>query len=171
MMYKKIIFVLCVAALAASCLKNSSNGNSCPYQPNTINLSAAERTAIDTYIDTNNIDAVKDPSGFYYKIITPGVGSDSMTLCSQIQISYKGQLTNDSIFDQRDNIVYVLGSLLEGWRRGIPLVKKGGEIKLYLPPTFGYGGNDIRDSTGRIVIPANSILKFDVRLTDYTAGN
>ena len=170
MMYKKLLFVLCVAVIGGSCIK-SSNNNSCPYGKTTINISQAERQAIDAYIDTNHIDAVQDNTGFYYKIISPGSGTDSMTLCSQIQISYIGQLINDSTFDQQNNAVYVLGSLIEGWRRGIPKIRKGGEIKLYIPPTLGYGSTDITDARGKIVIPKNSILKFDIKLTDYTAGN
>ena len=169
-MYKKLIFVLCAAVMGAACLKNNSK-NACPYQTNTINIPASEQTALDTYIDTNHIQAVKHRSGFYYNIVKPGTGTDSVTLCSQIQISYKGQLINDSIFDQQNNAVFVLGALIEGWRKGIPLLKKGGEIKLYIPPTLGYGSTDIRNSAGAIVIPKNSILKFDVTLTDYTAGN
>ncbi|MBA4166473.1 MAG: FKBP-type peptidyl-prolyl cis-trans isomerase [Chitinophagaceae bacterium] len=171
-MYRKLIFVLFVAVIGTSCLKNNNNNNnSCPYKPTTINISASERAAIDAYIDTNNIEATQDRSGFYYQIITPGTGTDSVTLCSQVQISYKGQLINDSTFDQQNNAVFVLGALIEGWRRGIPKLKKGGEIKLYIPPTLGYGSTDITDQSGKVVIPKNSILKFDVKLTDYTAGN
>lgn len=169
-MYKKLLFVLAVAVICGSCLKSSDN-NRCPYATTTINISQTERQSIDTYIDTNHIQAIQDRSGFYYQIINPGTGTDSMTLCSQIQISYIGQLINDSTFDKQSNVVYMLGALIEGWRRGIPKIKKGGEIKLYIPPTLGYGSTDITDATGKVVIPKNSILKFDVKLTDYTAGN
>lgn len=169
-MYKKLLFVLCVATVAASCLK-SENKTSCQYQPTSISIPASERTAIDQYMDTNNIEAVQDPTGFYYNIITPGTGTDSVTLCSQIQISYDAKLTNDSTFDNQSNAVFVLGALIEGWRRGIPKLKKGGEIKLYIPPSLGYGHTDIKDVNGKVVIPKNSILKFDIKLTDYTTGN
>ena len=169
-MYKKLVFVLCVAIIGSSCLKNNST-TTCPYRPSSITIATAEQQALDTYIDTNNISAVKDKSGFYYNIINPGVGTDSVTLCSQVQISYKGQLITDSTFDQQNNVVYVLGALIEGWRQGIPKLKRGGEIKLYVPPTLGYGANDVKDASGKVVIPKNSILKFDIKLTDYTAGN
>jgi FKBP-type peptidyl-prolyl cis-trans isomerase FkpA len=169
-MYKKLIFVFCVALGASACLKSSSN-TACPYRPTTVNISASEKAAIDAYIDTNNIVAVQDNSGFYYEIVTPGTGTDSVTLCSQVQISYTAKLINDSTFDNQTNAVYVLGALIEGWRRGIPKLKRGGEIKLYIPPTLGYGSRDITDNSGNIVIPKNSILKFDIKLTDYTVEN
>jgi FKBP-type peptidyl-prolyl cis-trans isomerase FkpA len=95
-----------------------------------------------------------------------------MDLCSQILISYKGTLKNGTVFDQQNNVIFVLGSLIEGWKKGIPLLKKGGSIKLYIPPSLGYGGTDVRDNnSGQVVIPANSMLIFDVTLTDYSVPN
>ena len=171
MMLKTLAFILLVSLVAVSCLKTDNN-NSCPYRLGTINIPQQEKDALATYIDTSNIDAVQDNSGFYYRIISPGQGTDSMTLCSQIQISYKASLTNDTIFDRQQNVVFVLGSLIEGWRRGIPKIKRGGRMMLYVPPTLGYGNRDVLDSTGtKVIIPKNSITKYDITLTDYTAGN
>jgi FKBP-type peptidyl-prolyl cis-trans isomerase FkpA len=43
---------------------------------------------------------------------------------------------------------------------GVPLVKKGGKIRLIIPPTLGYG------SQNRVKIPPYSILDFDVEVLD-----
>jgi FKBP-type peptidyl-prolyl cis-trans isomerase FkpA len=45
-----------------------------------------------------------------------------------------------------------------GWKLGLPLIKAGGKIKLYLPPSLGYG-NSVSGN-----IPANSILVFEITL-------
>lgn len=112
------------------------------------------------------------PAGFYYTISNPGSGGDSVLLCSQILINYKGQLKNGTVFDQQNNVIFVLGSLIEGWRKGIPLLKKGGQIRLYIPPSLGYGNNDLIDnSSGNVVIPGKSMLIFDVTLLDYSISN
>jgi len=37
---------------------------------------------------------------------------------------------------------------------------------LYCPPTLAYGSQVIRDNAGNTVIPANSILIFEVELTN-----
>ena len=58
-----------------------------------------------------------------------------------------------------------LGELIPGWQKGIPLIKKGGEVKLYIPPSLGYGSQNVT-SGGVVVVPANSILIFDVQLAD-----
>jgi FKBP-type peptidyl-prolyl cis-trans isomerase len=77
-------------------------------------------------------------------------------------VAYKGQLTNGNVFDQQLKYVFsTLGSLIDGWRQGLPLIKKGGEIKLYIPPSLGYGSDNSNPS-----IPPNSILIFDVTLID-----
>jgi FKBP-type peptidyl-prolyl cis-trans isomerase len=47
---------------------------------------------------------------------------------------------------------------VQGWANGIPLLKEGGTIRLFIPPSFGYGNQPYGP------IPANSILIFDVTL-------
>jgi FKBP-type peptidyl-prolyl cis-trans isomerase FkpA len=46
------------------------------------------------------------------------------------------------------------------------LIKAGGKIRLYCPPSLGYGSEVKRDGAGNTVIPANSILIFEVELTN-----
>jgi FKBP-type peptidyl-prolyl cis-trans isomerase FkpA len=169
-MFKYLLCVFSVALLATSCLKNDTK-TGCPYTNNAINVPQAELDSITAYLDSNDLTATKHPTGFYYNIVEPGASPDSVRLCSQIQIDYKGQLKSGTVFDQQTNMVFVLGSLIPGWKYGIPLIKKAGKIKLYIPPSLGYGSNPVRDNNNMIVIPANSMLIFDVTLKDYTAGN
>lgn len=169
-MFRFLLSALCVVVLATSCLKSEDN-RGCPYNPTTKVAPDAEQNALATYLDTNGIQAVKHPSGFYYQILNPGTGTDSIGLCSQIQVTYTGRLLNDTIFDKQTNVVFVLGELVEGWRKSIPMLRKGGEMKLYIPPALGYGSEDVKNRDGVVVIPANSVIKFDVKLVDYTAAN
>lgn len=53
-----------------------------------------------------------------------------------------------------------------GWQKGLPYIKGGGKIKLYIPPSLGYGAKDVKDDMGNVIIPANSILVFSLELTD-----
>lgn len=168
-MFRFLFSALCVAVLAASCLKSEDRG--CPYQPTSGNAPQAEQDSVKAYLDSNGLQATKHPTGFYYQIINPGSGSDTMDLCTEIQISYTGRLANDSVFDSQNDVYFVLGQLIEGWKRGIPLIGKGGQMKLYVPPSFGYGSTAQKDKNGKVIIPANSILIFDVRLKDYRLYN
>jgi FKBP-type peptidyl-prolyl cis-trans isomerase FkpA len=126
----------------------------------------SEQQVIADYLAANNFTATKHSSGLYYQILKAGSG-DSPNNCSSIAIDYIGKLANGSEFDKGDNKAFTLGTLIEGWKKGVPLIKKGGKIKLYIPPTLGYGSSDIKDSNGTIVIPANSMLIFEITLHDF----
>jgi len=165
-MLKNLIVLICVAVFAVSCLKKGDSG--CPYPSNNFTAPQSEQEALATYLDTNGIIAVKHPSGFYYNITDPGTGTDSVGLCSLVQVAYEGRLINGTVFDSSDGIVFTLGGTIEGWRKGIPLLKKGGKMKLYIPPSLAYGDMDRRDQNEQVVIPGKSILLFDVTLQDYS---
>lgn len=116
---------------------------------------------IEQYLTRSNLmsTVTKDPRGFYYQVMTPGTGA-TPTLSSKVTVFYKGSLTNGNIFDQTsaNPVTFGLNQLILGWQYGIPLVKAGGRIMLYLPPSLGYGSQ----SMGQI--PANSALIFDITL-------
>jgi FKBP-type peptidyl-prolyl cis-trans isomerase FkpA len=160
---KKISLVLVLfVTLLMACNKDEG----CPYTQSTTVASESEVAAVQQYLTTNNITGTtKHPSGFFYKINATGTGT-TPNMCSQIGILYKGQLTNGTVFDETTNgqmRVFTLGELIPGWKLGIPLIKPGGgKITLYLPPSLGYGTNDVKDQQGNVVIPGNSILIFDV---------
>ncbi|MBO9563352.1 MAG: FKBP-type peptidyl-prolyl cis-trans isomerase [Niastella sp.] len=111
-----------------------------------------------TYISANGITATKHPSGMYYQIINAGSGA-TPTINSTVQVTYVGKFTDNTSFDS-GTTSFPLNGVIEGWQIGIPLIKKGGKIKLIIPPALAYGCNDYRG------IPGNSILVFDVDLLD-----
>ncbi len=150
--------ILAIIVILSGCNKNKEQ--TCPYIDPNITVPAAEITALETYLASKNItNAVKDPRGFYYTITTPGTGATA-GLCSSIGIYYAGKLTNEVVFDQTTGSprTFTLGQLIPGWIKGIPLIKAGGRILLYLPPSLGYGNQPNGN------IPANSILIFDIDL-------
>lgn len=158
---KFVLSLLAIAFLSTGCLKKDTG---CSYSVSNRPVSEAEIKMVTDYLDSaGNSSAIRHNSGLYYEIITPGTGT-TPTLCSQIAIAYKGQLTNGSIFDQNTEAVFVLGTLIEGWKIGLPLLKPGGKIMLYIPPSLGYGPQDVRDNSGNVVIPGNSVLVFEVTL-------
>lgn len=138
----------------------------CGYQDDGVVAPVTEQQAVKQYLDSMGITAVLHPRGFYYRIVAEGTGATPGE-CSQIKVAYTGQLTNGTVFDQQTSFVTQLTNLIDGWQQGVPLIKKGGEIDLYIPPSLGYGGQSEKDATtGDIVIPAYSILIFDIKLLD-----
>jgi FKBP-type peptidyl-prolyl cis-trans isomerase FkpA len=120
---------------------------------------AAELTNLQAYVNANRPAAIFDPGGFYYEIATAGTGTVTPAVCSNVRVTYAGYLTTGAKFDENTTgVTFVLGQLIAGWQRGLPLIKKGGSINLYLPPSLGYG------SVATGPIPANSILIFSIQL-------
>jgi FKBP-type peptidyl-prolyl cis-trans isomerase FkpA len=153
--------------LSVSLLMSCSKDDECQYSQSTAVAPESEVLAVEDYLATAGITgAIKHPSGMYYKIEAPGSGTNP-GMCTQIGILYKGQLTNGTVFDETTGgqlRVFTLGTLIAGWKLGIPLIQTKGKIRLFVPPTLGYGATPIRDEQNNVIIPANSILIFDVEL-------
>lgn len=168
-MNKLIICLVGMSVLLGSCLKKDTG---CGLTDKNVVAPMDEQQDIVDYLNSNSITATKHPSGLYYNITAAGAAG-SPTLCSKILIKYTGTFTNGNVFDysdqyNKDGVVFTLGGLIEGWIKGIPLIGKGGRIKLYIPPTLGYGSQDVKDpGTGAVVIPGNSMLIFDIELLDF----
>lgn len=101
------------------------------------------------------------PSGMYYQIRKPG-NTKHPTASSEISVHYRGTLIDGTEFSsshkQGERFTALLNVTIASWREGIPLIGEGGEIKLFVPPTLGYG------SKKRPGIPANSWLIYEVEL-------
>jgi FKBP-type peptidyl-prolyl cis-trans isomerase FkpA len=161
-MQKIVLCLLSVLFLLSGCFKKETG---CP-SPKDVIAPPAEQQVIADYLAANNISATKHSSGFYYQISQQGTG-ESPNNCSSVAINYIGKLSNGTQFDKGTNVVFTLGSLIEGWQKGLPLIKRGGKIMLYIPPALAYGSTDVKEPNGTVVIPANSILIFEISLLDF----
>jgi FKBP-type peptidyl-prolyl cis-trans isomerase FkpA len=118
---------------------------------------------IQTYLTDHKLTATKTASGLYYIISNPGTGSNP-TVNNVVTVYYQGYFTDNKVFDQTvfgTPATFPLGQVIKGWQEGIPLIKKGGTIKLLVPSALGYG-NDPPSG-----IPAGSVLIFDVELLSF----
>lgn len=131
-------------------------------------VSAEEQAKIDKavilkYLADNSLVADSTASGLYYVIADSGIGPNP-TSNSLVKVYYKGYLTNGVTFDEnpaglpRD---FLLNGVIKGWTEGVPLIKKGGMIKLLIPSALGYG------ATEQASIPASSVLIFDIKLDSF----
>lgn len=158
--------VLCLVFLTlifcSGCLKKNAG---CSYSLNNTIASSTEQQDLSNWLAANSITtATKYTNGMYYQIVSLGTGG-APNLCSQVTVNYTGQLTNGTSFDSETGIKLTLGALIEGWKTGLPLIQKGGHVKLFIPPSLGYGSTDVKDGN-TVIIPANSILIFDITLMD-----
>jgi FKBP-type peptidyl-prolyl cis-trans isomerase FkpA len=147
-----IVLSVAVAVALAGCSKSGNKG----CTPTT---AAEDDAKMLAYINANGITAIKHSSGLYYQIIDPGTGA-APVISSNVTVKYTGKLTDNSVFDSSPSVAFPLGNLISGWQIGIPLIKKGGKIKLIIPPYLGYGC----EANGPL--PQNAVLFFDIELLD-----
>ena len=94
-----------------------------------------------------------------------------------VSVLYTGKLPDGTIFDSsamhgNTPLKFTLGApgLIPGFQIGVNGMREGGERLLAIPPTLGYGAQDVKDANGKVIIPANSTLVFDVQLVKVEAA-
>ena len=171
----KKILAACVTALIilASCIKTD---NKCGYSDSTAVAPASEVQALKDSLAAHGITATQDPAGFFYTINSQGAGPSVTILCTVLSVTYKGAFLNGHVFDATkfDTTVtpnrplpvdFQLGGVIVGWQKALPLINKGGDITIYIPPSLGYGPNNYPNNTN-VVIPGGSNLVFNVQVVD-----
>lgn len=118
---------------------------------------------INKYIEDNNLNVIEHPSGIFYAIEEPGTG-EHPPFESDVEVKYKGYLTDGTVFDQskpNETVTFALENLIPGWQIAIPLLKPGGKGLFILPSRWAYG------PTGVGSIPPNSVLIFEIELVSF----
>jgi len=166
-MRKILSLSVIVIIILSSCLKKDTT---CNYSDSTIVAPQSEQEALHDSLSAHGITASLHPTGFYYKINSQGSGASVANLCTTLSVEYKGGFFNGKVFDSTSTgapIDLELGSVIPGWQKGVPLVKSGGDITLYIPPSLAYGPNPMtNNNTGEVIIPGNSYLVFNVHVVN-----
>lgn len=144
--------LLALLVLSGSCLKDNACRNK---------SIESEDAAMQALAVANGMTATRHSSGLYYQITNPGTGVNPTTT-SSVSVKYTGKLANGTVFDQQTNptALYPVNGFISGWQVGLPLIKEGGSIKLVIPSALAYG------CIQQGIIPANSILFFEIELVD-----
>lgn len=158
-MKKIFVFLFLCSMLLNSCGKTTSGCQPVPV--------ISERAQLIAYCSANSINYTEHSSGLLYEIINPGTGV-SPTATSSISVVYTGSHFNNTPFDfsNTPSVFMPLSNLVDGWKIGIPLIKKGGRIKLILPSALAYSCSGSKDTYGRVIIQPNEPIFFDITLTD-----
>jgi FKBP-type peptidyl-prolyl cis-trans isomerase len=155
------LFLLLVGiALLSACSKSDKTdpqSTACAVKAEYKNdSSATQRALMVAYCNNNGITYTIHPSGILYQIITPG-DTAKPNLCTSLTMTYTGKLMTGIQFD-KGTITYALKDLIVGWQIAVPLIGKGGKIKMVIPSSLAYGPN----ANGSI--PANSPLYFEMNI-------
>ena len=114
---------------------------------------------------------VTTPSGLQYKVEKPGDARGAKPTVTDVAlVSYQGRLLDGSTFDKSQQPVpfpVAPGATVPGFSEGLRLMSKGSKFRFWMKPALAYGPDEKRGPDGRVVIPANSTLVFDVELIDF----
>lgn len=139
-----------------------SKDSSCKAEP--VEHDQAE---LEAFNDSIGMNATRHSSGLYYEILAPGSGTRPLQE-STVFVKYKGTLLDGTVFDQQTNpgaTGFQLISLIDGWKIAIPMVGKGGRIRISVPSALGYGCQGAPN--GKVPIPPNTPLYFEIDLVDF----
>jgi FKBP-type peptidyl-prolyl cis-trans isomerase len=155
------LFILLVGiALLSACSKSDKTdpqSTACALTAQYKNdSSATQRALMVAYCNNNGITYTIHPSGILYQIITPG-DTTKPNLCTSLTMTYTGKLMTGIEF-QSGTFTSPLSGLIVGWQIAVPLIGKGGKIKMVIPSSLAYGVE------GRPGIPSNAPLYFEMAL-------
>ena len=168
---KKITFIISIASV------KSMDEFKKDMEAKKAGLVQQDDKTLQDYFAQHNIKAQKTASGLYYTIDKEGTG-DQIVKGRSVTMNYTGKLLNGTIFDSNTEPVpgrpasannkpftITAGSMqvIPGMDEGILLMKKGTKATLYIPSGLAYGAQSPAPA-----IPANSILMFNVDVTDVT---
>ena len=120
---------------------------------------------IQAWLKEKDLKAESLPSGLYYTILEPG-SNEHPQLSSFVTVHYRGSNLDgvifESSFESNKPLRITLSRLIAGWKEGIPLIGKGGKIKLIIPSGLAYGPRALTPEVG-----PNSVLVFEIELLDF----
>lgn len=124
---------------------------------------------LQQYFQEHHLSPQKTASGIYYIITKEGTGKNAENGWNAA-INYTGKFLDGKVFDSNTDTNFHhkeafkleigKGKVIKGWDEGLKLLKKGSVATLYIPSTLAYGSNPRQN------IPANSIMVFDIEVTD-----
>ncbi len=126
-----------------------------------------EQNEIINYAIDQLLDVQSTASGLYYQIIRPGAG-DSIRWADRLAVHYRGFFLDgtefDSSYKRTQAIEFYVGNMIPGWNEGLQLLKPGGKVLLLIPSRLGYGEKGLADGKGKMLVPPNSILAFELEV-------
>jgi FKBP-type peptidyl-prolyl cis-trans isomerase FkpA len=115
--------------------------------------------SITRFLKLNNINATNDGSGLFCQILSPGEGTVTLDSLDTVTVKYTGRLLNGAVIDNPALPVRLIYSgLIEGWKRGLPKIQSGGQIRLIIPSAMAYTDKQVG------LIPPNSNLDYTISL-------
>jgi FKBP-type peptidyl-prolyl cis-trans isomerase len=159
--FRGLMIVVSLAALSACKDPNASSGSSNEASPSaSVKPLCDAPPAAATGLTDAGVTALK------IEDVSVGTGAEA-TAGKTVVVNYIGRLANGTQFDascdrkQPFDFPLGAGAVIKGWDQGVAGMKVGGQRRLIIPSTLGYGAQGAGG-----VIPPNAALVFDVELVE-----
>jgi FKBP-type peptidyl-prolyl cis-trans isomerase len=134
-------------------------------------LSGPECRPVEFSQASVNGDTITTTTGLRY---LEGAAGESPVVewCNTVAIHYDAFLLDGTLFDssRQDGAPLVftpgVGALIDGVEQGVIGVHRRGTRRLIIPPELGFGSGPRRDDDGRVVVPANSTVVYDIEVIE-----
>lgn len=124
---------------------------------------------INMNTDTNKASAVDALEQNQNELLKPAEAGDV------IIVHYTGTLENgtkfDSSYDRGEPFGFILGKgmVIKGWDEGLLGAKKGDKKHLVITGDKAYGDQEIKGPDGKVLIPKNATLVFDLEVLEVVS--
>ena len=132
---------------------------------------ASDTLAIDTYLESKSIDAVKDTSGLRYVITELGSGA-TPTLYDKTKLKFTYKLLTDDTRvvataerEPSQDFYSRVVDYIHGMKIALLKLPVGSKATLYVPSGLAYGPKTAVDQ-GAVVVPENSNIIVDLEFID-----
>jgi len=104
-------------------------------------------------------------SGLQYRVLQPPAkeGSRKPTWASTVQVRYRGQLIDGTVFDETKPseapAEFEAGGVIKGWQEALTSMREGEKREVVVPSTLAYGCKGKGDK-----IKADQVLVFEIEL-------
>jgi peptidylprolyl isomerase len=89
-------------------------------------------------------DAVRTPSGLFYKVLRAGTGTRHPAATSAVTVHYSGWTVNGRLFDSSIAsgmpATFLLSNVIDGWTEGVQLMVEGERRRFWIPEDLAYKG-------------------------------
>ncbi|TCC93211.1 hypothetical protein EZ428_00085 [Pedobacter frigiditerrae] len=131
--------------------------NSCKKEYETIE--SIDDAKIQAYIKKNNLTMTKDPSGFYYQLVTQGTGASLLNKDSvfyNLSISSLGGANYYTTAAYNNEGTYLGYISPSSYRTALEGANRGAKVRVILPSYLAYGKN------GNATVPSNEVIISDI---------
>ena len=130
--------------------------------PTNVDFEVIEETTFDPSLSIDLDAMTRTSTGVYWEDLVVGAGTPA-TFGTTPLVTYTLWLSDGSEV-QAGTFSFLMGNnrVIAGFEDGIVNTRTGGTRKMVIPPNRGYGAAPQTDSVGNVIIPAGSVLIFEV---------